>query len=84
MKKSTGRPPKRPEAKKQKVTLSLNPEIYKAAQKLCFDEGVSLSEKIDRLFATLAGKAGDLAKSLKESGEADLQKAADLKKKGKQ
>jgi len=63
------RPKKKPGSGKVKVTLTLNPKIYKAAQKLCFDEEVSVSEKIDRLFEPLVKSHIEKAKKQMEKAK---------------
>jgi len=68
----------KPSAKKLSVNVSLRPETYAKAKKLCYDEGVSLSAKIGLLFEALADATEKASHALEKRGK---KKIAQSKKK---
>ena len=59
----------KPSAKKLSVNVSLRPETYAKARKLCYDEGVSLSAKIGLLFEAWANATEHASQTLEKSGK---------------
>ena len=68
----------KPSAKKLNVSVTLRPETYAKAKKLCYDEGVSLSAKFGLLFEALAEATEKASETLEKSGK---KKIAQSKKK---